>query len=218
MAKTLTTDKAHTQYKIDGVRVPGVTTITGVLNKPALVRWANRMGLDGIDTTKYVDNRAAMGTLAHNMVEAFLLGEEADTSEYSAEAIEAAENATLSFHAWAQNHKYKVIDVEMKMLSRKWRIGGTCDIYWILDDVYTLTDLKTGKGIYPDHKCQAMAYAQIMRENGLQVDRVGILNIPRDEDERFAYEEIAPEDEAIYTDIFEHCLAIYNAKKKLRWY
>jgi len=218
MAKTLTSDKAHTQYRIDGVRVPGVTTITGVLNKPALVRWANKMGLDGVDTAKYVDNRAAMGALAHNMVEAELLAEAVDTSEYSAEAIEAATNAMASFHAWARKHEYDVLGVEQKMTSRKWRVGGTCDIYWVLDGIHTLTDLKTGKGIYPDHKCQAMAYAQIMRENGLRVDRVGILNIPRDEDERFAYEDILPDDEPIYTDIFEHCIAIYNAKKRLGWY
>lgn len=218
MAKTLKTDKAHTQYRIDGVRVPGVTTITGVLNKPALIAWANRMGLEGVDTKKYVDNRAAMGTLAHDMVEAYLTGEEVDTSEYSAEAISAAENAMLSFHAWAKDHTYKVLGVEMKMLSRRWRVGGTCDIYWELDGVPTLTDLKTGKGIYPDHKCQAMAYGQIMRENNMSVAQVSILNIPREEDEVFGYEVIQREEEPLYTQIFEACLSIYQTKKQLRWW
>ena len=37
--------KAHTVYKLaDGTRVPGATTITGLLNKPHLVRWANKIG------------------------------------------------------------------------------------------------------------------------------------------------------------------------------
>jgi len=218
MAKTLTSDKAHTQYRIDGIRVPGVTTITGVLNKPALVSWANRMGLEGIDTRKYVDNRASMGTLAHEMVEAFLTGATVDLSEYSQATIDAAENAMLSFHSWAKDHTWKVIGVEMKMLSRRWRVGGTCDIYWELDGVPTLTDLKTGNGIYPDHKCQAMAYGQIMRENNMEVSQVSILNIPREEDEVFGYEVIQREEETLYTQVFEACLDIYKIKKQLRWY
>jgi len=48
--------KAHTRYYLaDGTLVPGSTTVCGVLNKPALVRWANQLGLQGIDSTKYTD-------------------------------------------------------------------------------------------------------------------------------------------------------------------
>src|SRR5439155_21898181 len=51
--------KAHVRYYTSkGEQVPGVTTILSVLNKPALVSWANRMGLQGIDTHKYVDEAA----------------------------------------------------------------------------------------------------------------------------------------------------------------
>ena len=40
---------AHTQYKlVDGTKVPSVTTVLGILNKPALVKWANNLGLQGI--------------------------------------------------------------------------------------------------------------------------------------------------------------------------
>jgi len=52
--------RAHITYKLaDGVPVPGVTTILSVLNKPALVKWANNLGLQGIDSSKYVDEKAA---------------------------------------------------------------------------------------------------------------------------------------------------------------
>ena len=41
--------KAHTRYELkDGTYVPGTTTITGLENKPFLVPWANRLGLEGI--------------------------------------------------------------------------------------------------------------------------------------------------------------------------
>ena len=51
--------KAHTRYYLqDGTLVPGATTVTGLLNKPALVKWANNLGLQGIDSSKYVDKAA----------------------------------------------------------------------------------------------------------------------------------------------------------------
>ncbi|MBA7569795.1 hypothetical protein ES708_11536 [subsurface metagenome] len=60
---------AHIIYRTrSGQSVPGVTTILSVLNKPALVPWANRMGLQGIDVAKYVDDKAAIGTLAHYLI------------------------------------------------------------------------------------------------------------------------------------------------------
>ena len=58
--------RAHTRYyTTDGTLVPGSTTITGLLNKPALVKWANNLGLQGIDSSKYVDKAARVGTLIH---------------------------------------------------------------------------------------------------------------------------------------------------------
>ena len=60
--------KAHIRYKLkDGTVVPGATTITGLLNKPFLITWANRLGLEGIDSTKYRDAAADIGTLAHQI-------------------------------------------------------------------------------------------------------------------------------------------------------
>jgi hypothetical protein len=50
MDKIKSISKAHTIYKTaEGVRVPGATTITGLLNKPYLVPWANKLGLEGIE-------------------------------------------------------------------------------------------------------------------------------------------------------------------------
>ncbi|MBD3393661.1 MAG: hypothetical protein GF410_16730, partial [Chitinivibrionales bacterium] len=62
--------KVHTRYyNKAGKQVPGTTTITGVMNKSALVKWANGLGLRGIDVKNYVDELATIGTLAHYMIE-----------------------------------------------------------------------------------------------------------------------------------------------------
>ena len=53
--------KQHGPYLLkDKTRVPGVTTITGILDKPALKTWANKIGLQGIEIKKYVDSLAAV--------------------------------------------------------------------------------------------------------------------------------------------------------------
>ena len=93
--------QAHTQYKFldEGkeIIVPSVTTVLGQLAKPALIPWANKLGLQGIDVAKYVDLTAEAGSLAHKMILDFFKNEKTDTSEYSKDIIEKAENAFLSF-------------------------------------------------------------------------------------------------------------------------
>ena len=90
--------KAHIRYRLaDKTIVPGVTTVLNLLSKPALVPWANKMGLQGIDTSKYVDDKADIGTLAHAIITDKLTGKETDTSDYSKNQIDLAENSCLSF-------------------------------------------------------------------------------------------------------------------------
>src|SRR3990167_8512468 len=103
----------HTVYKLkNGTRVPGVTTIVGIMDKPALVAWANRIGLEGIEVGKYVDDKADIGTLAHNMVMAHITGGKADTKDYSANQIEQAEWACLSFYEWAKGKHIEPLFIE----------------------------------------------------------------------------------------------------------
>ncbi|MBR3805105.1 MAG: hypothetical protein IKJ14_07150 [Clostridia bacterium] len=76
--------KAHTRYyDSTGAVVPGATTITGLLNKPALVLWANRLGLEGIDSTKYVDKAAKIGTLIHYLVECHITKQTPDLTDFT---------------------------------------------------------------------------------------------------------------------------------------
>ncbi|KKL50243.1 hypothetical protein LCGC14_2307390, partial [marine sediment metagenome] len=136
--------KAHVQYKLeDGTRVPGVTTILNIIAKPALIQWANRMGLDGINTYKHVDELADIGTLAHAMIAHFLGGPEPDLDDYSKRQIDRAENSVLSFHEWAKGKTLHTEFSERQMVSEKLKYGGTCDWRGYIDGVDTLLDLKT---------------------------------------------------------------------------
>lgn len=208
-------DKAHTRYRLtDGTPVPGVTTPLNLLAKPALVPWANRLGLAGIDVNKYVDDKADIGTLAHLLITNHLMGLETDLGDFTPNQVDAAQNSVLSFLEWEKHNPIKeTVFVENPLVSEIYRFGGTIDIYCRIGDYLELIDLKTGKGIWPEHEYQISAYFHLMEENRHWVDRVRILNIPRTEDERFEERILKLPDIENGWQIFLHCLAIYNLKK-----
>jgi len=213
--------KAHTRYRLEnGTIVPGTTTITGILDKPALVRWANNLGLQGIDSNKYRDAAANVGTLAHEMAACDLLGMKPDLSEYSPADVDRAENALIKFYEYRDEHHLEPILVEGKLVSERYRYGGQVDYYGKRDGVLTLIDFKTGKpsprtgtGIYPEMMLQVTAYRQLLLENDYPVERVFILRIGRDETEGFEEREVDRLD--VRWEMFKHCLAIYYLQKKL---
>ena len=207
--------KAHTVYKLaNGTRVPGVTTITGVLNKPALIKWANNLGLQGIDSAKYVDTLADIGTLAHNLVECDLIGAKPDISEYSSKEIDLAENSLLSYFEWKKDKEIEVYMIEKQLISELYQYGGQIDAYLKINGVKTLLDLKTSKAIYSEMVTQVAAYRNLLRENGHDVVDICILRIGREKNEGFEYHKCGNLD--LHFQKFIHCLAIYNIDKKLK--
>ena len=159
--------RAHTIYKNAArKRIPGVTTITGVMDKPALVRWANNLGLEGIDSSSYVDSLARIGTLAHYMVECYLTGVKQELDSYSKDEIDGAELSVLSFYTWEKQQQFKSLNSEMKLVSESLQVGGTCDCYCELNGKRTLLDFKTSKAVYDDHKTQVAGYCLLLEENG----------------------------------------------------
>ena len=209
-------DKAHIRYKTkDNDPVPGATTILGILNKPALVKWSNNLGLQGISVDKYVDDKAAIGTLGHALVTDHYAGVTTDTSDYSANQIDQAQNSALSFWEWEKGHPIKrAVLVETPLVSEIHRFGGTADLYVETQDgALELLDLKTGKGIWPEHEYQVAAYRELLFEAGHAVDRVRILNIPRSEDEAFVEKVLSEQELETGWKIFLCCLEIYNLKK-----
>jgi len=216
MKETITKrNRAHITYKLqDGTIVPGVTTILGILNKPALVKWANNLGLQGIDSTKYVDEKAAIGTLAHQMIANYLRGEETDTSEYSKVQIDQAENAVLSFFEWEKTHHIEPVLVEEPLVSELHKFGGTIDCLGIINGNVTLIDFKTSKGIFPEMLIQVAAYKELLFGHGDIAEQTIILRIGRTPDEGFEERLVNELDKRWH--IFQHCLEIYRLQKEVK--
>ena len=210
--------KAHTRYYLkDETLVPGATTVTGLLNKPALVKWANNLGLQGIDSTKYVDKAASIGTLIHALVEAHITGKQADLTEYSPLEVEMAQNGFNKYLDWEKQHKIEPIFNEKSFVSEKYKYGGTLDFYCKVDGKYTLVDFKSGKGIFNEYFLQVSSYANLLKENKHKVEQIMILNIGRNEAELFQHREIQPTTFKKYFDMFKALLKVYYIKKDLEW-
>ena len=198
-----------------GQPVPGVTTVINLLAKPQLIVWANRLGLQGIDSTKYRDEAADIGTLAHAMIQAHLQNEVLDLAEYTSLQTDLASNAVLSYYEWEKNHNIEPFICEMPLVSDKNLYGGTIDCYCLLDDEYTLLDFKIGKAIYDEYFVQLAAYKELLVEQGYLIDKCRILRIGRDETEGFEERVITVTDK--YFKIFENLLNVYKLKKELKW-
>ena len=208
--------KAHIRYrnKEDKI-VVGVTTALNVLSKPTLIAWANKLGLQGVDSTKYVDDKAGIGTCCHYLIECELKGEKPNLEDYAPSVISEAENGFLKFLEWKKGKQFKLLLSEAPLVSEAYQFGGTIDIYAELDGKPTLIDIKTsGSGIWPEMKHQVAAYKELLTENGYPVEDVMILRVGRSEDEGFEYASIGNLDK--HFELFKHCLAIYNIRKDLR--
>jgi len=212
---TIAKTKAHQKYFTDdGVQVPGVTTVLQILNKPALVKWANNLGLQGIDSTKYRDKMADIGTLAHLMILNYFKGIKSDYSDYSKDDIDKAENCLISFYNWIGENDVKPIDVEVQLVSNLYRYGGTVDLYCWLNGTPALVDFKTSKAIYDEMFIQVAAYKQLLAEQKKEVAQVRILRIGREENEGFEDHRVTRLDD--YWNIFFYSLNIYQLKNKIK--
>jgi len=211
--------KAKEKYRLEnGDIVPGTTTILQELgwNKNTLVSWANRLGLLSIEARGFVDDKASIGKLAHAFVLAEFKSEQPNTEDYTAKQIELAKNCLSSYREWKEKRKVEPILIEKELVSEEFKYGGTPDFFGKIDEVLTLMDYKTGKGIYPEYIIQVSAYHNLIKEKGHEIQEIRILSIPRASDESFS-EKIVKEDEIkAGFEIFKHLLAVYNLKGAIK--
>lgn len=207
--------KIHTVYKNKvGVRLPGVTTILNIMAKPALIHWAWDLGRRGIDYRVHRDELADIGSLTHDMILCHLKNKKWDDSEYSKKQIDKAENCFLSYLAWEKQHDIEPVLLETPLVSERYQYGGKLDFYGQVDGVLTLLDFKTGKRLYAEHSYQLAGYRQLLIENYSMPLQYMLLNIGRDETEKF--EQLKKGGLSLETEIFFAALKIYKTKKLLK--
>ncbi len=208
-------------YNKAGTRLPSCTTITDVMNKPFLVPWANKLGLEGIDVKAYVDLLAKAGTCAHLMVEMYYREREPDVSAFTPDQQVLAKISFGKFEEWQHENNFEPIEIdgektiELNLVSEKYQFGGKSDLYGMLHGKRTLLDVKTAKAVYSDHFTQAGGYEITLEENSFPVDDVRILRIGRGENETFECAGINPKMRKLHIERFIVCRELYELNKKI---
>lgn len=180
----LTFTPGNHQYRLDGKHVPGVTTIIGVLDKPAIPKWAagqvaeyvadhpdavehlRSMGRDpmvaalkGVPWQKR-DDAAARGTTLHEHAEALLRGQDVELDDD--DPLLPVVESTLQFMA---DWHIEPLLIEQAVASREHLWAGTLDLVarYVRPDTGVagvgIFDWKSGKGLYPEYAWQLNAYA-----------------------------------------------------------
>lgn len=170
----------HT-YRLDGKPVVGYSSIIGVLDKPAIPKWAAKTvaeyvaeNPDAIEQLRTLGDRAmvaalkevpwkkrddagARGSTLHDYAERLLNGEEVDVDEELAPVVEHA-------LAFLDDWQIEPLLIEQPVASREHWYAGTPDLianYRRPDTGATGTgvfDWKSAKAIYPEISMQLNAY------------------------------------------------------------
>ena len=185
---------AH-RFVRDGVKLPSVTTITGQLDKPALVSWAANSAcdyiiseLEGSDQEMvrvgalYSVIAAARKNFRRVSTQGLNIGKETHRAiafylhngYRPSDLTKEAENALGAFVVWMEKMSPETHLIEHKLYGD--RYGGVCDWICTLDGKKYVIDFKVAKDFYPEHYYQVAAY----RGADPTIEGCGILRLDRE--------------------------------------
>jgi len=196
---TLKYDDAKHKYiavEEDGTIIvpPSITTVLGVVNKPALVQWAVNVAInhlrsrlfDGgefevedverfLDEAKYAhkfvkQEAADIGSAAHRWLE-----------DYWHQKIRAAEsgevfavpplpedpqvrNCVEAAVKWIEEHDIRPLVIEKPLYSRIHKVAGRMDKLAVVDGRLVVVDWKSSTGLWDEYRFQIAAYLFMYEE------------------------------------------------------
>lgn len=224
--------KTHT-YTLDGKRMTGVTTVLGVIAKPALIGWAANQAVDyikerifevDIDTLankvlpearkahiKKRDKAADAGTDVHAIIEEWVKKSMKDLM-----TIPSDNKQVQHFMKWAVKNKVKFLESEKQVYSKTHFTAGTYDFKCEIDGKTYIGDIKTTSGIYDRTPFAQMAAYEMMEKEmkpKTKIDGRIIVNLKKtgifDEDKDVYISEHYEDD----LELFMSALSIYRIQK-----
>lgn len=213
----------------NGDPVPGTTTIIGRFKESGgLIQWAYGRGKEhgrlialGREAPSHlyaeVDKACDIGTLAHDMVEAHILGlPEVDTAGVDSETIAKAISAFEEYLDWERQIGVEFVSTEDHLVSQTYKYGGTPDAVGIIDGKLCLLDWKTSNAVYPDHAIQLAAYQHLWNECYPDNQLTGpayLLRFSKNYPD-FEYRKFGDLTDAF--ELFKHYRAAYDLAKELK--
>lgn len=187
--------KKHAYYWAEkDLFVPGVTSILGILDKPALLPWAAKMAGEYVKAnlpegaskaqieavcekakTEYNSIKEAagdIGTQVHKVAESLFMGQPIEMP-----ANPLAINGIRALQDWLSANDVRPIDCEKVVFSKSAYFAGAMDLLCALNGKLTEIDLKTGSGIYDSHYFQTAAYKFAWEEEHQEeIEQIAIVN------------------------------------------
>lgn len=167
-------------YKINGKSgYPSVTSVTGLLNKPALLFWSANLARDfmlehlraGTPLTEELimeaakqhtirkEQAATSGTKVHDWASRYIKGEKPEMPEE-----ENVMRGVSAFLDWVKEHGVKFAATEQIIFSKRHEYVGIMDSKFTLKaeghKILHCGDFKTSSGIYPEMRAQVSAYQE----------------------------------------------------------
>lgn len=165
-------------YSINGRPVPGVTTITGMMDKSDAIKgWAIGQTIEYLrhnikpgvpfdevaieqlleeasNAHKRVLSKAGfIGSIVHSWIEGFIKGADPEMPLH-----ESTVNGVNAFLEWHNANHVEYLASEEKIYSRKYDYAGTLDVEAVVNGERCILDIKTSNGIYDSMYMQTAAY------------------------------------------------------------
>lgn len=168
---------------------PSVTKLIGLLDKPALLKWANKIGLQGINLEDYRSESKQKGINYHDDVENFITsGLLTDNDKFNQKMQKFFSDKT-------------VIDVERNIEHELF--VGRYDVKLVWQGFTFICDYKSSSNVYFEQKLQLAAYKMAD-----VCDHVAIIHLPD-----FVIRPVTLTQE--YEKIIYHLAMIYDLKSNL---
>lgn len=217
------------QYKIDGVRIPSVSSVIGVLDKPRMAWWImsevkkklssmvwttiTQDNIKDIYTAHLQKSQEALdiGTEVHNWCEQYALGNQLPMPD-----DDNVCNGVMAFLERVNTHNVEFLENEKIVYSKEHNYIGTFDALAIVDDKKTIIDFKTSKRFYPvDQGMQLCAYKQAYEEEyNENIENVIVLHLDKMTGDFGSYNINHFYEELI--DMFNMLCAVKHKTKKIK--
>ena len=159
------------QYEIGGRRYARVTTILGVISKPALWEWRMKVGV--LEAMRISQAAADLGTEIHAVCEGIARGDAVRRWPARFRLYATA------YFDWLAEDVREVLATERVVVNERRGYAGQVDaIVRLRDGRKAVVDIKTGKSLDGTYRLQLSAYAAALAAMGEPVDLRLVVHLP----------------------------------------
>lgn len=178
------------------MKKPSISTLVSLLDKPALLGWANKIGLEGISLAEHRKQSASKGTSLHSQIDKFVKeGIPFENPEHEA-----------NFLKFMEEHNVEDIYAIEKKVEHDWFVGRY-DIYLKANGKRYLCDFKSNTNVYFEQVLQLTAYRMTEKE----CEGIAVIQIPE-----FIFKPLNITLFNIYEGIISDLYSIYRNKEHLK--